>query len=49
MAALLNKGGFDLVTVSGDASLRMVAGKRAQTSDASIQITNAALFDESQA
>ncbi len=30
MVALMNEGGFDLVTASGDASLRMVAGKRVQ-------------------
>ena len=30
MVALMNEGGFDLVTASGDASLRMVAGKRIQ-------------------
>ena len=30
MVALMNEGGFDLVTASGDASLRMIAGKRVQ-------------------
>lgn len=30
MVALMNEGGFDLVTASGDASLRLVAGKRLQ-------------------
>lgn len=30
MVALMNQGGFDLVTASGDASLRMIAGKRVQ-------------------
>lgn len=30
MVALMNEGGFDLVTASGDASLRMVAGDRVQ-------------------
>ncbi|MDR3472489.1 MAG: ABC transporter substrate-binding protein [Devosia sp.] len=30
MVALLNDGGFDLVTASGDASLRLVAGHRVQ-------------------
>ncbi|MCB9957213.1 MAG: ABC transporter substrate-binding protein [Rhodospirillaceae bacterium] len=30
MVALMNYGGFDLVTASGDASLRMVAGGRVQ-------------------
>ncbi|SMF51712.1 putative spermidine/putrescine transport system substrate-binding protein [Tistlia consotensis] len=30
MVALMNEGGFDLVTASGDASLRMVAGHRVQ-------------------
>ncbi len=30
MVALMNQGGFDLVTASGDASLRMIYGKRVQ-------------------
>lgn len=30
MVALMNEGGFDLVTASGDASLRLVAGKQVQ-------------------
>ena len=30
MVALMNEGGFDLVTASGDASLRLVAGDRLQ-------------------
>ena len=30
MVALMNEGGFDLATASGDASLRLVAGKRVQ-------------------
>jgi len=30
MVALMNAGGFDLVTASGDASLRLIAGKRVQ-------------------
>jgi putative spermidine/putrescine transport system substrate-binding protein len=30
MVALMNEGGFDLVTASGDASLRLIAGKRIQ-------------------
>ncbi len=30
MVALMNQGGFDLVTASGDASLRLIAGKRVQ-------------------
>jgi putative spermidine/putrescine transport system substrate-binding protein len=30
MVALMNEGGFDLVTASGDASLRMIVGKRVQ-------------------
>jgi putative spermidine/putrescine transport system substrate-binding protein len=30
MVAIMNEGGFDLVTASGDASLRLVAGKRVQ-------------------
>src|SRR6266581_8951560 len=28
MVALMNEGGFDLVTASGDASLRLVSGKK---------------------
>ena len=31
MVALMNEGGFDLVTASGDASLRLIAGKRVQS------------------
>lgn len=30
MVALMNEGGFDLVTASGDASLRLIAGKQIQ-------------------
>ncbi len=30
MVSLMNEGGYDLVTASGDASLRLVAGKRVQ-------------------
>jgi putative spermidine/putrescine transport system substrate-binding protein len=30
MVALMNEGGFDLVTASGDASLRLISGKRIQ-------------------
>jgi putative spermidine/putrescine transport system substrate-binding protein len=30
MVALMNEGGFDLVTASGDASLRLVSGGRVQ-------------------
>lgn len=30
MVALMNEGGFDLVTASGDASLRLIAGSRVQ-------------------
>jgi putative spermidine/putrescine transport system substrate-binding protein len=33
MASLMNKGGYDLVTASGDASLRLVAGKKVQPID----------------
>jgi putative spermidine/putrescine transport system substrate-binding protein len=35
MVALMNEGGFDLVTASGDASLRLIAGKRVQAIDTS--------------
>ncbi|WP_449434596.1 putative ABC transporter substrate-binding protein YdcS [Pseudomonas putida] len=30
MVSLMNKGGYDLVTASGDASLRLIVGKRVQ-------------------
>src|SRR5262249_6711240 len=30
MVALMNEGGFDLVTASGDASMRLIKGKRVQ-------------------
>jgi len=30
MVALMNQGGFDIVTASGDASLRLIAGKTVQ-------------------
>ena len=30
MVSLMNNGGYDLVTASGDASLRLVAGKKVQ-------------------
>jgi spermidine/putrescine-binding protein len=30
MVTLMNQGGFDLVTASGDASLRLIAGKKLQ-------------------
>ncbi|WP_411891792.1 ABC transporter substrate-binding protein [Yoonia sp. SDW83-1] len=36
MVALMNEGGFDLVTASGDASLRMVAGNRVQPINTSL-------------
>jgi putative spermidine/putrescine transport system substrate-binding protein len=36
MVALMNEGGFDLVTASGDASLRLIAGKRAQPINVSL-------------
>ena len=35
MVALMNEGSFDLVTASGDASLRLVAGQRVQEIDTS--------------
>ncbi len=35
MVSLMNEGGYDLVTASGDASLRLVAGKRVQPVDLS--------------
>jgi putative spermidine/putrescine transport system substrate-binding protein len=36
MVALMNEGGFDLVTASGDASLRLIAGKRVQEINTSL-------------
>src|SRR5499427_3133403 len=33
MVALMNQGGYDLVTASGDASLRLVAAKKVQPVD----------------
>ena len=36
MVALMNEGGFDLVTASGDASLRLIAGKRVQPINTSL-------------
>lgn len=36
MVALMNEGGFDLVTASGDASLRLISGKRVQPINTSL-------------
>lgn len=36
MVALMNEGGFDLVTASGDASLRLVSGKQVQEVNTSL-------------
>lgn len=36
MVALMNEGGFDLVTASGDASLRMISGKKVQEINTSL-------------
>ena len=36
MVALMNEGGFDLVTASGDASLRLIRGKRVQQINTSL-------------
>lgn len=36
MVSLMNEGGFDLVTASGDASLRLIAGKKVQPIDTSL-------------
>lgn len=36
MVALMNEGGFDLVTASGDASLRLIAGRRVQPVNVSL-------------
>lgn len=45
MVALMGQGGYDLVTASGDASLRLVAGKRVQPVDLS-KIPSYATVDE---
>jgi putative spermidine/putrescine transport system substrate-binding protein len=45
MVALMNEGNYDLVTASGDASLRMIAGKRVQPVDLS-RIPSYANVDE---
>jgi putative spermidine/putrescine transport system substrate-binding protein len=36
MVALMNEGGFDLVTASGDASLRLISGKQVQEINTSL-------------
>jgi putative spermidine/putrescine transport system substrate-binding protein len=36
MVALMNEGGFDLVTASGDASMRLISGKRVQEVNVSL-------------
>jgi putative spermidine/putrescine transport system substrate-binding protein len=36
MVALMNEGGFDLVTASGDASVRLISGKRVQPINTSL-------------
>jgi putative spermidine/putrescine transport system substrate-binding protein len=36
MVTLMNQGGFDLVTASGDASLRLIAGKKVQPVNVSL-------------
>ena len=45
MVTLMNQGGFDLVTASGDASLRLIAGKKVQAIDVS-KIPNWANVDK---
>ena len=45
MVTLMNQGGFDLVTASGDASLRLIAGKKVQPIDTS-KIPNWASVDK---
>jgi putative spermidine/putrescine transport system substrate-binding protein len=45
MVTLMNQGGFDLVTASGDASLRLIAGKKVQPVDVS-KIANWANVDK---
>ncbi len=45
MVALMNQGGYDLVTASGDASLRLVAGGKVQAIDVA-RIPSYASVDE---
>ena len=45
MVTLMNQGGFDLVTASGDASLRLIAGKKVQPIDVT-KIANWANVDK---
>ena len=45
MVTLMNQGGFDLVTASGDASLRLIAGKKVQAIDTT-KIANWANVDK---
>ena len=45
MVTLMNQGGFDLVTASGDASLRLIAGKKVQPIDVS-KVANWASVDK---
>jgi putative spermidine/putrescine transport system substrate-binding protein len=45
MVALMNQGGYDLVTASGDASLRLVAAKKVQPIDAA-RVPSYATVDE---
>jgi len=45
MVTLMNQGGFDLVTASGDASLRLIAGKKVQAIDVS-KVANWANVDK---
>ena len=45
MVALMNEGGFDLVTASGDASLRLIAGKRVQAVNTDLVPSWAAVDD----
>ncbi|HSI05488.1 MAG TPA: extracellular solute-binding protein, partial [Myxococcota bacterium] len=45
MVALMNQGGYDLVTASGDASLRLIAGKTVQPIDVT-KIASYATVDE---
>jgi len=45
MVSLMNQGGFDLVTASGDATLRLIAGKKVQPIDIT-QIASWAKIDD---
>lgn len=46
MVSLMAKGGYDLVTASGDASLRLIMGKRVQPINTALILTGKPLIRE---